>query len=206
MASELYVETLKGLTSGANANKVIIPAGQTLDASAGTLIPSAGQIVQLQERSIGTFFTLSSADVWLNPHNSVYVDITPQYANSVIIVEYEVPINPTGAANILMTMQPTRSTDSGSTYSLTSDIGTALGSRHQLIASWFRSSNGFDSNDMQTHKFSAHDEPNTTSTLRYSFRFRQEGTQNVLFNHSNGDNSVWGWTAKTRIKAMEIKQ
>jgi len=35
MASELYVETLKGLTSGANANKVIIPSGQTLDASAG---------------------------------------------------------------------------------------------------------------------------------------------------------------------------
>ena len=30
MASELYVETLKGLTSGANANKVIVPAGQTL--------------------------------------------------------------------------------------------------------------------------------------------------------------------------------
>ena len=37
MASELYVETLKGLTSGANANKVIIPAGQTLDVSAGTV-------------------------------------------------------------------------------------------------------------------------------------------------------------------------
>ena len=30
MASELYVETLKGLTSGANANKVIIPSGQQL--------------------------------------------------------------------------------------------------------------------------------------------------------------------------------
>jgi hypothetical protein len=37
MASELYVETLKGLTSGANANKVIIPSGQTLDVSAGTV-------------------------------------------------------------------------------------------------------------------------------------------------------------------------
>ena len=47
MASELYVETLKGLTSGANANKVIIPAGQTLDASAGTVVPSSGQIVQV---------------------------------------------------------------------------------------------------------------------------------------------------------------
>ena len=42
MASELYVETLKGLTSGANANKVIIPAGQTLDASAGGVELPAG--------------------------------------------------------------------------------------------------------------------------------------------------------------------
>ena len=36
MASELYVETLKGLTSGANANKVIVPAGQTLDVAGST--------------------------------------------------------------------------------------------------------------------------------------------------------------------------
>ena len=37
MASELIVQTIKGPTSGANANKVIIPSGQTLDASAGTV-------------------------------------------------------------------------------------------------------------------------------------------------------------------------
>ena len=37
MASELIVQTLKGPTTGANANKVIIPSGQTLDASAGTV-------------------------------------------------------------------------------------------------------------------------------------------------------------------------
>ena len=42
MASELIVQTLKGLTSGANANKVIIPAGQTLDASAGSVVLPAG--------------------------------------------------------------------------------------------------------------------------------------------------------------------
>jgi hypothetical protein len=45
MASELIVQTLKGPTSGANANKVIIPSGQTLDMSAGTLTPSSGQII-----------------------------------------------------------------------------------------------------------------------------------------------------------------
>ena len=45
MASELIVQTLKGPTSGASANKVIIPSGQTLDASAGTLAPSSGQVI-----------------------------------------------------------------------------------------------------------------------------------------------------------------
>jgi hypothetical protein len=46
MASELYVETLKGLTSGANANKIVVPAGQTLDASAGIVTPPPGYIIQ----------------------------------------------------------------------------------------------------------------------------------------------------------------
>ena len=30
--STLHVENLKGLSSGGNANKIIIPSGQTLDA------------------------------------------------------------------------------------------------------------------------------------------------------------------------------
>ena len=52
MASELIVQTLKGPTSGANANKVIIPSGQTLDASAGTLTPSSGQIINQEFRTL----------------------------------------------------------------------------------------------------------------------------------------------------------
>ena len=47
--STLHVENLKGLSSGGNANKIIVPSGQTLDASAGVLTPSAGQIVQQVE-------------------------------------------------------------------------------------------------------------------------------------------------------------
>ena len=42
--STLHVENLKGLSSGGNANKIIVPSGQTIDTSAGTLIPSAGHI------------------------------------------------------------------------------------------------------------------------------------------------------------------
>ena len=43
--STLHVENLKGLSSG-NANKIIVPSGQELDASAGTLTPSAGVVIQ----------------------------------------------------------------------------------------------------------------------------------------------------------------
>jgi hypothetical protein len=48
MVGTLTVQNLQGPTSGANANKVIIPSGQTLDASGGTLVPSAGAVVQVQ--------------------------------------------------------------------------------------------------------------------------------------------------------------
>jgi len=61
MASELYVETLKGLTSGANANKVIIPSGQTLDASAGGFTPASGQIVQTVTTTVTTELSQGSS-------------------------------------------------------------------------------------------------------------------------------------------------
>lgn len=50
MASELYVETLKGLTSGANANKVIIPSGQTLEVADGLRSADmpAGSVLQVK--------------------------------------------------------------------------------------------------------------------------------------------------------------
>jgi len=49
MASELIVQTLKGPTSGANANKVIIPSGQTLDVSSGTFTKAieTGEVLQV---------------------------------------------------------------------------------------------------------------------------------------------------------------
>ena len=94
MASELYVETLKGLTSGANANKVIIPSGQTLDASAGTFTPSAGQVVQTVYDTLSSDFsnaTTSLADTGLA------VTITPKHSNSILIVEFTGPIHATAS-------------------------------------------------------------------------------------------------------------
>ena len=57
--STLQVENLIGPTSGSNANKVIIPSGQTLDASNGFVAP-AGHVIQVVQ-NIGLAVTTSSA-------------------------------------------------------------------------------------------------------------------------------------------------
>ena len=79
MASELTVQTIKGPTSGGNANKIIIPSGQTLDASAGVLTPSAGQVVQQVEFFNNVTFTTQSTSYVTTPCT---VSITPKFVNS----------------------------------------------------------------------------------------------------------------------------
>ena len=79
MASELIVQTLKGPTSGANANKVIVPSGHTLDASGGSILPSADQIIQVKtvtnsNRQTGT------VDAYINS-----INLTPKSSSSYIL-------------------------------------------------------------------------------------------------------------------------
>jgi hypothetical protein len=86
MASELIVQTLKGPTTGANANKVIIPSGQTLDASAGGLTLPTGvggkllQIVQTVTNSEVSVTATSFTDTGFS------ISITPTSASSSIFV------------------------------------------------------------------------------------------------------------------------
>jgi hypothetical protein len=74
MASILQVEQIQGPTSGANANKVIIPAGQTLSAP--------GHVIQVQSTPFNDYRYLTSSS-W----NTVRtVAITPIFATSKILV------------------------------------------------------------------------------------------------------------------------
>jgi len=84
MASELYVETLKGLTSGSNANKVIIPSGQTLDASAGGFTTPAGHVIQC----VSTMTATASAHSGTMSDSNLTVSITPKEIGSTIICHY----------------------------------------------------------------------------------------------------------------------
>jgi len=83
--STLHVENLKGLSSGGNANKIIVPSGQTIDASAGILVPSAGQVVQVVRMTpTNTAHTNSTTSY---TKSNLALSITPKYANSLIKIE-----------------------------------------------------------------------------------------------------------------------
>lgn len=81
MASEIEVQTIRGPSGGANANKVLIPSGHTLDASGATFVPSIDQIVQ---EKIGNATDRTTTDSLTYVATSLQVSITPKYANSLI--------------------------------------------------------------------------------------------------------------------------
>lgn len=85
MASELYVETLRGVTGGANPNTITIPSGQTLDASAGDFLPASGQIIQHVTATTTSEVSLS-ADSWTA---LVTTTIVPKVSNSVLLFQCE---------------------------------------------------------------------------------------------------------------------
>ena len=80
--STLHVENLKGLSSGGNANKIIVPSGQTIDASAGTLVPSSGQVLQYKSGTTATYTTHTSTTF---SATNLKIDITPKSASSYFV-------------------------------------------------------------------------------------------------------------------------
>ena len=201
MASELYVETLKGLTSGANANKIVVPAGQTLDASAGTLTPSSGQIIQVVRKSSNNN-TGASTTSFAEIDSDYRVSITPTSTSSIIYLTYTLPINMYysghNSGNI-MTFQPYNFTGS---RVLTDNTGTD-GSRLQGLAT---RPPGDNENDMVIVSFQAIDEPNSLSAQAYGFRSKHQSSVSATsrFGRSENNNSDWGWVYPIVITAMEI--
>jgi len=87
--STLQVENLIGPTSGSNANKVIIPSGQTLDASNGFVAPS-GHVIQTIDHQSGDPVN-SDSTTYIDTY--VNVSITTTKANSKILYLGQLGIN-----------------------------------------------------------------------------------------------------------------
>ena len=74
--STLHVENLKGLSSGGNANKIIVPSGQTLTAPGHVI-----QKVSASDSTNGNTTSTSATQAWAG------TSITPKFSNSLIQIE-----------------------------------------------------------------------------------------------------------------------
>jgi len=77
--STLHVENLKGLSSGGNANKIIVPSGQTL-------VPSVGQVIHTER-------VVSTDDITVTTSGTTYTDVwtvnyTPKLTASSVFFQY----------------------------------------------------------------------------------------------------------------------
>jgi len=174
--STLHVENLKGLSSGSNANKIIVPSGQTLDASAGVITPSSGQVVQcvFRDDARGHIATSSSSYV----ASGVSHSITPKFADSTILIHYHIPMSHTPNSNGVLVPRIYRN-------------GTDLSSTSY--------SQGFhtDGNQYVTMTLECKDSShNSTSAITYEVYFRSTSGGQTFLCHNGSE---------THLKLWEIK-
>lgn len=151
------------------------------------------------------YTSINPINTWAEASSNFRVSITPRYSSGTkILGTFSIPINPQGASNILMAMNPWYSTDGGTTKTLLNQGGPA-GSRLTGSHAWFRSSNGYDQNDMQNHIIHFGHTHSATTTLTFGFYFRSEGSNTTYFCYSGSDNGTWGWTAPVYMELREVE-
>lgn len=174
MAGTLTVQNIQGPASGANANKIIIPSGQTLDASAG-FVPPAGSVVQVVSTEKSNVASTSSQpnSGWVD--SGLSVTITPASTSSKIVVSASVMLGTD--ANSFAYMRVVR--DSTPIF-----IGDASSNRVPVSGVYYEVDNqGF----MGTTGVSGIDEPATTSSVTYKIQLASSGGTTVYMNRSSRD-------------------
>jgi hypothetical protein len=171
-----------------------------------------GTVIQTVSSYSATQTTTSATNTWTEVSNNYRVTIYPQFASSLIMVEYYIPmnINWSGSSNCLQLIRGMRSINGGSFTNLVSSAGPSNGARWQVAGNAYRVLPGYDANDMQAERIRLIDAPNVSggSYVTYGFNWLQESSNSatVYWNYSNGNNSAWGWTGTVTIVAKEIKQ
>ena len=139
------------------------------------------------------------------PHSDYRINFIPLYSNSLFIIEYSFSINTTMSSNTIFHMQLLRNIGG---QEIPVGVGPVNGSRNRT-SFVSRPSNGFDSNDMQNVYMVAMDTGLIAgSPYTYGFKYRREnnGSGFCYFNHSSGDNSVFGFSGIVTMRITEIIQ
>jgi hypothetical protein len=179
--STLQVENLIGPTSGSNANKVIIPSGQTLDASNG-FIPPAGSVVQVVKTG-GTNPAYTSTNSTSFVATNLQLDITPKYANSLLKIE---------ASHSYWWSTSGLSGGTYASFTFYRDSTTNIASAHGGVASLEGGLSANNNFNRQTN-YIEYDSPNTTNTVNYKVYIKQwaQVTSSLyVIDNANGRNTI----------------
>ena len=169
MASILQVEELRGPSSGANANKVIIPSGQTLELNEGVALPSGttlpagvgGKVLQVLSMTSTTENSTSSTSYVAT---SLTLNITPSSTSSKIYAAFSSASFCDTNGFIALTLYRDSTNLGTGTYGLT----------------WAKD---YNANFIDSVSFQYLDSPSTTSQVTYTVRQRaQESGHSVTTN------------------------
>jgi hypothetical protein len=171
----------------------------------------AGTVLQVQICNSTTRGSFTTQGTQTELNTSWRVSITPKFSNSLIILQYFVPMGANGSwsANFLCDYSAVRMPAGAAlntSLSFVSSTGSSNGARKRLAGSATRSSNGYDSNDQLTWNLTALDFPGTTSALQYGFTWGGEGGGPIIVGQSNSNDGTWAYDANIVIVAQEIKQ
>ena len=190
MASELQVTTIRGVPTGANANKIILPSGQTLQAP--------GHVVQVatgQDATSGTGLTTSTTTL---QNTGLSCTITPKFANSMLLgsVTFNYWFGTGSAANYCISTIYRGSTNlatlpQSEAFSSYSDHSSGA------VLQWDSSQDPVAGQNIST-TFPFMDKPNSTSALTYTLYCKPYSNSNTLY--VNWDNQA------ASIQIMEIAQ
>ena len=161
--STLHVENLKGLSSGSNANKIIVPSGQTLHAP--------GHVVQVVDGSTGNSDADFSTNSWLDIGLSAA--ITPSSTSSKIIVSVSFHIRVLGTQNATLRGGFRGLRDSTTVWNTSSYDET-----QQVRES------GSEWNDTISFRFI--DSPSTTSSTTYKIQVKAKAGTIRVYNYTRG--------------------
>ena len=184
MASILQVEQIQGPTSGASANTIQIPSGQTLDINGtlsgdGSALTGIGKVLQVvfqEDDSVA-----STTNQGTNFHHFYSATITPSSTSSKIIC--------------IANFQVARTTLDGAFFVFKRSIGGATAT---VVADGDDSTgrvpyhtNLGSSREYDTISTSMHyvDSPNTTSSVQYTVAGSNRGGGTLYLNRSSSDNN-----------------
>ena len=189
MASELTVQTLRGPTSGTNANKVLIPSGQTLHAP--------GHVIQVVSTTKTDAFSVSANNGY-HDVTGLSLAITPSSTSSKILMQVNISV--TSNERYAGVRLRRGSTDIA--------FGDADGIRQQVTV-------GIASNQDEIHNIhvmrnssaSYLDSPNTTSATTYKVQVGNIHSTNAIIYVNrvpSSDNGNYNIRGVSTITLMEI--